>query len=215
MRDDRLSEVRRLISEPLFIVAAAVGVVVLVFLLWRAPGNPEVPALAVVPQVTPFPTFTAGPSPTFGPPPTLGPPTATPTPDMSSATRDEQRRADLTTIVPIIQEYAREEGEVPATGTNPQSFCTYKEIDVACAFEEYAEGGTLPPSPPGAEPYTYFSSDGQSWAVFIQLENPLTPADVLCAHPGARGLPKPDRVICATGDGATVPGATPTPVSGA
>jgi hypothetical protein len=189
-----LTEARRLLRDPLFITTALVAVGVLLFLLWKAPGRPEVPAVAG-PLATPFPTITPGPSPTFGPPPTAGPPTATATPDRSSQTRDEIRQRDLLTIAGIIQRYADAEGEVPITGQNVQSLCVFQELDVGCAFREYADHSELPNAPAG-EPYAYLSEDGRAWAIFATLENgPSIP----CAHPRVGSLPDPPRTICISG----------------
>ena len=170
---------------------------VLVFFLRSAPAtpNPNPAGQAVI--ATQIATRTPGASPTRGPSPTLGPPptpTPTMTPDLNTPERDQRRIANLERVRDALGKYYQDNHDFPSTGINTQTLCAYEQLDAGCKLTAYL--GELPSdlSPPN---YTYpyrYTSDGQSYTVWVQLELPSPQPD--CPSFAQSGLSSADHVYC-------------------
>jgi hypothetical protein len=153
-----------------------------------SPGEPpSITPPAPAGSVTPLATVTIGPTATASgtpPPSPTAPraediltsvpyytPTPAPTPTIDAAAalqRDARRLDDLKRIGEALDRYRDRHGSYPVVGI--ATLCAY-DFDAGCALQEVLD--PIPRDPLTNQSYWY-SSDGQSFTVFVQLEN--TPA---------------------------------------
>lgn len=83
------------------------------------------------------------------------------------------RLSDLIVIEGAIFEYRQQNGELPDTGGNFQTLCTYVDIDAGCDIREVM--AELPSDPTGANIGYFYRSDGGSYTIASVWEGDITP----------------------------------------
>jgi hypothetical protein len=107
--------------------------------------------------------------------------------------RDQQRTNDLHTIADALQQYYAVHGAYPlAEGL--QSFCRYQELDAGCKVTEIL--AALPRDPDTTRAY-YYLSNGTSFVLWVQTDNPAPASDCPSADP--RPAIDPAHTYCVQG----------------
>jgi len=141
--------------------------------------------------IPPVPTATAPPEATARPQVTTTVPAGAPgTPEQ----RDATRRSDVLVLVQALNATKAGDGSFPSTNGNVQTLCTYKELDAGCKLED-ALGGKIPTDPFGANAGYWYSSDGNTAAVYASLEVAIS-AEQRCQTDDPE-LAKHPNVVCA------------------
>ena len=107
--------------------------------------------------------------------------------------RDQQRVNDLDTIADALQQYYAIHGAYPlAEGL--QSFCRYQELDSGCKVTEVLDA--LPRDPDSTHTY-YYLSNGTSFVLWAQTDNPAPASECPAADP--RPGIDPEHAYCVQG----------------
>ena len=114
----------------------------------------------------------------------------------SAADRDQRRRTDVLVLYQAANTLKERDGSFPSTNGNVQTVCTYKDVDAACKLAEVLPGD-IPHDPFGANAGYWYSSDGQSVAIYASLEGDI-PDGQKCNTDDAE-LVKHANVICVRG----------------
>ena len=144
---------------------------------------------------------------TFIPPaatPTSPPGTPRPTPAVtvppdaagSAADRDQRRRSDVLILYQAANALKDRDGSYPDTKGNVQTVCAYKDADVGCGLKDVLPGD-IPHDPFSANDGYWYSSDGQTVAIYASLEGDIAD-DQRCDTSDAE-LVKHANVICVRG----------------
>ena len=96
----------------------------------------------------------------------------------SAADRDQQRRTDVLVLYQAANALKAQDGSFPSTNGNVQTVCTYKDVDAACKLADVLPGD-IPHDPFGANAGYWYSSDGDSVAIYASLEGDI-PDDQKC-----------------------------------
>ena len=172
----------------LALLVALLGVIVLAVLITDVATGGDTkppPALGFSIQGTPGARTVI--VPTLAPMETPTPlPAATPTASSQAdaLARDAKRLQDLALLEAALAKYHDRNGEYPSTGGNTQTMCAYKDLDKGCDVKKVLDKGQEgiledPLGEPLVNGYWY-TSDGQSYTIWMLREGPGNPGDPIC-----------------------------------
>ena len=105
------------------------------------------------------------------------------------------RLRDLESLRAALEEYYEKEDSYPSTGGNIQTLCAYKDLDMGCKLTKVLD--PLPAADPLGDALMngyWYTSDGNSFAVYAQQEAAAAPGVTPCEKP--EGIKNVDRVYC-------------------
>ncbi len=112
---------------------------------------------------------------------------------LEDALIDDQRVADLAAIALALEQY-HEANDAYPLAEGLQSLCQYQDLDAGCALIEFLD--PLPSDPKGQRGYWYLS-DGVTYTVFAQMEDPRSSPECPDVAPG--GLEGIQQLYCVRG----------------
>ncbi|MGD0765392.1 MAG: type II secretion system protein GspG [Dehalococcoidia bacterium] len=185
--------------SPIAVIAGVIIVIIATdFAFFGSADEPkpenQAPPVPAVGAVTPLPaTYVPLPTETATPPPTAvtGP---------AAQARDQTRKDDLAKIQAALEQYKAKEGQYPDTSNNPQTACTYQEVDALCKLKDYLD--PVPADPqgdPGQNGYWYLS-DGKTFTLIAAMDMEADATPTKC-DPNYADTLKKSNLYCVTSSG--------------
>ncbi len=111
--------------------------------------------------------------------------TSTPSSEAAALARDAQRLQALALLQGALAKYRDRFHEYPDTGGGVQTMCAYKELDKGCDIAKVlADDQTGILEDPLGEPLRngyWYSSDGESYTIWMRREGPAKAGDPVCS----------------------------------